>query len=72
MPMAMPPNPMNNNQPESQTPLRDDEFFSGYSRLPKRLKRFLFKFVPLLFLGVILFGSSMFSGFSVTLKSMVY
>ncbi|MBE9030271.1 hypothetical protein IQ266_11065 [filamentous cyanobacterium LEGE 11480] len=46
-----------NNHSDSQPAKRsDDEFFSGYSRLPKGIKRFLLKFIPLLFVGVVLFG----------------
>lgn len=51
----MNPDPMNkrNSQASNST---EDEFFSGYSRIPKGIKRFLFQFIPLLFVGIALFG----------------
>ncbi len=51
----MNPDPMNNPNPQQSNPA-EDEFFSGYSKLPRGVKRFLVKFIPLLFVGVALFG----------------
>ena len=51
----MNPDPMNTPNNQATNPA-EDEFFSGYSRLPKSIKRFLFRFIPLLFVGVAIFG----------------
>lgn len=47
--------PMNSPNPQSPKQ-QEDEFFSGYSRWPKSIKSFFLKFIPLLFVGVVLSG----------------